>query len=227
MRNFFLCMAGLLCGAAQVATAAAPCDFKGLSVGDHFTPRQIMSHFGIATYTTIDPPQSEEQKKAEFDAQLKRAKKVGLTNAAEEREEREGPACRPGYCRIPYGDVSVGNEPLPIQVGTFVAFDKTGMITEIDVSYDVISWGEVLELLNRKYEDNWQREDTQAVLTDYETKKTELRTVTSLTHRIPGTNRKTGDKCTITATSIDAIWLHTTLPIYRSELAIKLLSKNF
>jgi hypothetical protein len=207
--------------------AATPCDFKGLSVGDKATPQQIMRQFGITKYTTADPPQTDAQKKAAFDAQMKRAKEVSIMNAAEEQESEEGPACRENYCRLPYGYVTVGNEPHPIYVGAFVSFDSTGRVTEIDVTYDKSLWDEVLQLLNLKFDDNWQREDTQDVTTDYQTKKHERDTVTVLTHRTQGTNPKTRDKCAITATSRDIVWLHSMPPIYRAELVIKLISKNF
>jgi hypothetical protein len=209
------------------AHAATPCDFKGLSVGDKANPEQIMKHFGIEKYTTADPPQTEAEREATSKAFLKRSEQVSMTNALQEAEWREGPACREHSCRITYGRVTVGESPYPIPVGVFVAFDATHKITAIDVSYDRGQWDEVLELLNTKYGDNWRKEETQDVTTDYETKKSQPDTLTVLTHRSPGTNPATGDKCTINTESRDFVWLHTTPPIYRAELEIRLVSKNF
>jgi len=212
---------------AGTACAATPCDFRGLAVGDHATPQQIMAHFGITKYTTADPPQTQAEHDRAFSAELKRGAQVSLINAAEEKAWQEGAACREDFCRIPYGSVHVGEDPFPVQVGVFVAFDSTHKITAIDVSFDRLQWEEVLELLNTKYGDNWRKEETQDVTTDYETKKSQPDVVTVLTHRTAGTNHKTGDRCTINVKSRDIIWLHTTPPIYRSEMEIKLVSRNF
>jgi hypothetical protein len=218
--------------AVSGAHAATPCDFKGLSVGDKATPQQIMTHFGTTKYIKNgdDSPtttQTKEQKEAVFNARMKRAQKVSMINEAEEEEEKAGPACGHTYCRIPYHYVHVGEEPYSIPVGVYVSFDSTGKVTAIDVSYDKIQWDDVLELLNTKYGENWRREDTQDVTTDYETKKSEPETVTVLTHRNNGTNPKTGDKCVINTRSRDIIWLHTTPPIHRAVMEIRLVSKNF
>ena len=109
----------------------------------------------------------------------------------------------------------------------FVAFDQTGKVTAIDVYYGKSDWDEVLSLLNTKYGNNWRKEEIQDVTTDYEHKKSELDTVTVLTHRTPGTNPETGDKCSIVTMSRDIVFLHTTPPAYRAVLEVKLISKNF
>jgi hypothetical protein len=215
------------CLAASAAHAAIPCDFKGLSVGDNATPQEIMRQFGIAKYITkkADEP-NDEQHKAASDDLLERAKKVGSMNAVEEETWNRGPACGETNCEIPFG-VSVGNEPYSIPVGVFVAFDGASKITGIDVRYDFLQWDDVLELLNTKYGNNWDKEETPFVVTDYETKKSQPFVATLLRHRNVGTNPKTGDTCSITAQSMDRVFLHTTPPIYRSVLSIELISKNF
>ena len=138
-----------------------------------------------------------------------------------------GSGCGHKHCRIRYGEVHVGEEPYSIPVGVYVFFDSASKITAIDVSYDKLQWDDVLELLNTKYGNNWRKEETQDTTTDYETKKSQLDVVTVLTLRNNGTNPKTGDKCTINTRSRDIIWLHTTPPIYRAEMEIRLVSKNF
>lgn len=218
-----MCLAVLATAAAH---AAPPCDFKGLSVGDKATPQQIMKHFGIEKFADADAELPQEQRDTAFNAHLTRAEKVGLTNAAEEEDWKLGPACGHSYCRIPYG-VSVGSGAFPIPVGVFVSFDKAGTIEAIDVSYSYLQWDDVMELLNTKYGNNWRTEVTPQAVTNFETKKSETIDMTEITHRTPGVNPKTGDKCTMHAISIDLIWQHTTPPIYRASLEIKLVSKNF
>lgn len=225
MRSFVLATAVIWALTAGSANAATPCDFKGLAVGDHASPRQIMKTFGIEMYkdkTVVNTNQTRE----ELDSRMKRANKVGLMNELEEEEFREGPSCSLNSCTIPYG-VQVGNETSPIQVNLFVVFDQTAKITTIDVKYGRIDWDDVRELMNTKYGDSWAEEQFEDVFTDFETKNHHLETVTQLTHRPNGINSKTGDACSITAVSRDVIFLHTTPPQLRSILEINLVSKNF
>jgi hypothetical protein len=223
---------GLLVAAILLLTgevhAATPCDFKGLSVGDKATPQEIMQHFGIAKYIT-ENADSRKMTDAAYEAYWgainKRANTVGMENAMEEERWNRGPVCNESYCDIPYG-ISVGNEP-KIPVGVFVGFDSTGTVTAIDVSYDYLEWDEVLEMLNAKYGDNWDKRETPSAAADYETKKSEPFEETVLTHRNVGTNPKTGDTCSIVAQSQDHVFYHTVGPRERSVLEIKLISKNF
>jgi hypothetical protein len=209
------------------ATAAPPCDFKGISVGDHASPEQIMKNFGIGKYKkNVEVSQTPAERDAAFNADIERAKTVGLMNVSEEKEWKAGPACDATSCRIPYG-VTVGNRPYPVLVGLFVDFDQTGKVNAIDVSYSKDDWDEVLALMNKKYGDNWNKEENQDVTTNYETKESHLDNIIVLTHRTNGTNTRTGDDCTITVVSRDMVFLHTTPPTYRAVLEIKLVSKNF
>ena len=109
-----------------------------------------------------------------------------------------------------------------------VFFDpSTHQITAIDVTFDNTAWDEVLELLNTKYGNNWRKDDTQGVTTDYQTQEYFQSVITVLTHRESGINRAAGDACSIVATSNDRVLLHTTPPIIRAVLEIKLISKKF
>ena len=76
MRSFVLATAVIWALTAGSANAATPCDFKGLAVGDHASPRQIMKTFGIEMYkdkTVVNTNQTRE----ELDSRMKRANKVG------------------------------------------------------------------------------------------------------------------------------------------------------
>lgn len=203
--------------AASAAHAATPCDFKGLSVGDTATPQEIMKHFGIANYVTKQPDDTYDEE---------RARKVGSGNAVEESDWKRGPACDETSCGIPHG-VSVGDEPDLIPVAVSVFFDSTSRITAIDVSYDFSQWDEVLVLLNTKYGDNWDKEETPFRVINFDTKESQPAVASLLRHRNVGTNPNTSDTCSITAQSMDSVFQHTTPPAYRSILEIKLISKNF
>src|SRR6516162_513622 len=72
--------AALRIGAADATTS---CDFKGLSVGDHATPQQIMANFGVVSYkdkTILAPPKTKEEQDKDFAAKMERARKVGSFN---------------------------------------------------------------------------------------------------------------------------------------------------
>ena len=213
--------------ARGAAHAATPCDFKGLSVGDKATPQQIMKHFGINKFKTGEEHPTQAQHDAALEALMKRADKVGFTNAIEEREWNNGPVCVRNYCSIPYGSVEVGSGSYPINVGVLVSFDKAGIIDSIDVTYSKSEWDEMLRLLNEKYGNDWRYEDTQDVTTNFETKHSYPATIIVLTHGTFGRNENTGDKCSIVALSRDIMWVHTTLPYNRAILEIKRISKKF
>jgi hypothetical protein len=207
------------------ARAATPCDFKGLSVGNHMTPRQIMQHFGIRNFSTEAIGAHQSPKEAA--ASMRRMKAVGIMNEMEEEEFRRGPSCGPTSCVIPYGFVGVGNEPYATMVGVSVFFDSQGRITATDIVFDKSEWDTVRELINTKYGDDWEETNSQDVTSDYEKKKSWLDTVTILKHRRFGTNRKTGDQCKISVVSRDVVFVHTTPPALRSIMEISLVSTNF
>jgi hypothetical protein len=228
MQNFIRAAAIVAALAAGSANAEPPCDFKGLSVGDHASPEQIMKTFGVEHYkdkVAEEAAQSKAEHDAAFDATLKRAAEVGLMNAAEEREFRDGPACDASSCRIPYG-VTVGEEPFPIGVGLFISFDKTRKIISIDVTFSSTYWEDFLDLMNTKYGDSWRKEVNENVILNYETKQSRIVTVLTLMHRPNGKNPKTGNACTIRASSVDLVFEHSMPPFMRSVVEIKLVSTN-
>lgn len=208
----------------QFAHAAAPCDFKGLWVGDRATPQQIMSHFGIKKFVTES---LDRQSAKDFDAFQKRAQEVGLSNAFEEQERIIGPSCDLNSCSIPYGYARVGNEPFPILVGVQAFFDQQHDITAIDVSFDSMRWDEIRELVNAKYGNDWTETETRDVTIDYETKKSWPDSTIALKHRTPGINQKTNDQCSIDVSSRDIVFAHSTPPALRAFMELKLISKNF
>jgi hypothetical protein len=219
---------------ARSASAETPCDFKGLSVGDRATPQQIMQHFGIHKFTdeditkmsAADLAKWSARSRAKSDAFFKRIGQVGMKNALEEEYLSQGPTCDTGSCRISSG-VNVGNGPDAILVGVSVYFDNAGVVTAIEVSYSKDDWDAVLQLMNTKYGEEWASREYLDFTADPATNKSTLGPVTAIMHRTNGTNLRTGDGCTIKATSQDDMWRHTTPPVLRARLEIELVSKNF
>ncbi len=160
-----------------------------------------------------------------FDKTLKLGKKYSLIAAAEIEDWNMGSVCDANSCRIPFG-VGVGNSNLPVSV--FISFPE-GRITEIDVTFNQLYWGEIRSILDNKYGAAWRVErDPYFLITDKETKQSFTVERTTLTHRINGTNPKTGDTCQIWATNYDMVFTHhDPLGTYHSVFAIKLTSRNF
>jgi hypothetical protein len=122
--------------------------------------------------------------------------------------------------------VTVGNDNFP--VNAFVSF-RGKRITEIEVTFDQTYWDEIRPVLDRKYGASWQVEEAPYfVITDLETKKSVTVERITLAHRYNGTNRRTGDTCTIWATNYDEVFEHhDPLGPYHSVFVIKLVSDNF
>jgi hypothetical protein len=195
--------------------AETPCDFKGVSVGSRMSPAEIMSALGVSQYKT-NPGKH-------YDMDL--VEKYGLIPAAEIEERNIGPFCDDKSCVVPYG-IRVGNGN-GIPVKAFVSFHD-GQIIEIVVKFGEMFWDQVLPILDQKYGGNWnvKREDT--VVTNYETKKSQMVQGIYLEHGTNGTNPSTKDHCKIWANNLDLVFEHhDAFGPYHSEVVIQLISKNF
>jgi hypothetical protein len=202
---------------ASPSHAETPCDFKGVSVGNKMAPAEIMAALGVTKYKT-NPPQSS------FEEMIALAKKYGTIPAGELLDWKIGPYCNDASCRVPYG-VAVGNNNTPVNV--FISI-REGVITEIDVSFSEIHWDEVRPILDQKYGADWKVEREYGPITNYETEKTTVREIISLYHITNGVNRRTNDRCQISAQNLDSVFEHhDTYGPYHSVLVIKLISKNF
>jgi hypothetical protein len=150
--------------------------------------------------------------------------KYGITGASELEDWKIGPYCRDDYCRIPWG-VTVGNNDIP--VSAFVSI-HTGVITEIDVSFGAIYWDDVLPIIEKKYGSQWKFDQTDMVVTEYETKEHDILQRTVAENRRVGVNASTRDTCHMSATNIDIIFRHhDPLGSLHSIFVLKLDSKNF
>jgi hypothetical protein len=214
--RFFVLSFGLLVF-STTAHGEIPCDFKGISVGDKITPDQIMKLFGISQFVINPKGPSFEEMQPLYD-------KYGIIGAAEIEDWKIGPYCEDLYCRIPRG-VVVGNNDIPVAV--FLSL-RSGVITEIDVSFSAIFWDDVRPVIEKKYGSAWKNDQTDLVVSDYETKKSELLQRITAENRLSGVNPKTKDTCHMSLTNIDIVFTHhDPLGSLHSVFVLKLDSKNF
>jgi hypothetical protein len=202
----------------SASLAEAPCDFKGISVGDKMSPAELMSALGVTNYKTNPARPSFEHMKALWE-------RYSMLPAAEIVDEEIGPYCDDTSCRIPYG-IFVGNmNRIPVKV--FISLHD-GLITEINVSFGEMYWDEMRPIFDQKYGADWTLERNAAAITNFETKKTHLVQIILLQHLTKGRNLSTNDRCEIWAQNVDVVFEHhDALGPYHSEIVIRLISKNF
>lgn len=216
--NYFalLAISGLF--VASSSYAEIPCDFKGVSVGDKMSTAQIMAAFKIAKYK-INPKRRSFEERAPDDI------KYGITASAEREDWNIGPYCDDHSCNIPYG-IGIGNNS-GIPTTVYVAFSN-GQITEIDVSFNSLFWEDFVPILHKKFGSDWEVENTDLTIMNYETKATRNVYRVFMTNRKNGKNVKTNDSCEMWATNYDVVFEHhDPLGIFHSSFAIKLISTNF
>ncbi len=201
------------------ALADAPCDFKGIAVGDVMTPKQIMSALGISNFKmNPEMPGLGEMHSL--------ADKYGMVGASELVDWKTGPYCNDQSCRIPYG-VQVGNK---IPASVFVSFDqRSKQVQGVTVSINAAFWDDLVPIIKNKYVGRWDEEQTVMPIAKWNNPKSARRINREiLTHRTGGTNERTGGKCRIFATNFDVIFEHPgALGALQSVVDIKLISTNF
>ena len=117
------------------------------------------------------------------------------------------------------------NNNTPVNV--LISFHES-LITEIDVSFSATNWNEMLPILDQKYGADWKVDREYGPITNFETNKTTVREIISMNHITNGVNRRTNDRCQISATNIDMVFEHhDEYGPYHSVFVIKLISKNF
>jgi hypothetical protein len=202
---------------ATPSRAEAPCDFKGIAIGNRMAPAEIMATLGATKYKTNPPRLS-------FDETWPLVEKYGALPAAELQEWKIGPYCDETSCRIPYG-VTVGNNNIPVNV--FISFHE-GLITEIEVSFNHVFWDDMLPIWDQKYGADWSIDRVEMPITNVETEKNTMLERISMDHITKGVNRTTNDRCQIWATNLDIVFQHhDPMGPYHSLFVIKLVSKNF
>jgi len=110
---FFAALAASMAVALPVQSQA-PCDFKGIAVGDKMTREQLMQRLGIVNFK-LDPPRPD------FMEMHEQIEQYGITGAAEREDDKIGPYCREDYCNIPWG-LHVGDDNIGVKL--FVSLRK-------------------------------------------------------------------------------------------------------
>ncbi len=196
---------------------ATPCDFKGINVGDKMSPKEIMDKLGVSKYK-INP------KRPELIEMQPLIDKHGFISASEIIDWNLGPYCAYDSCRIP--GVHIG---IDIPSSVFVSFNpKSYQIQAIDVAINASNWDDLIEIIKRKYGENWKNENSVIRISNRETKTAMNLDRQSLIHASGGVNSKTKDHCAISAIQYDRIYTHADpLGLYHSVFEIKLISDNF
>jgi len=201
----------LLLFATPAYCAAAPCDFKGVSVGDKLAKKELMAKLGIKRFK-INPDVSLVRSTENDERQY------GYLVAQDMALLRVGPYCLGNMCFIPYG-VEI-QKKIPSFMQIIFAGDR---VTDIQVRFDPQYWQQVSPGLIQKYGLNsFLEEHSPYVTTDDTDKKpvTEYRTI--IANKSGGANDKTGSRCELSATRYDGEFLKTHDPIesYRAILNI-------
>ena len=217
MKRTCLGMAIMACLVPQLALAEVPCDFKGISVGDKLAPAQIMAKLGVSKFKYI-PHRLSSDSEAELIA------KYGWTGAAEIQDWYIGPYCDSNTCKVP--GVNVG---INIDSSIFVLFDRaTRQVQAVDVAVNSSNWDDLVSILKNKYGPAWRVDESDMEIANLQTKRRTSVHRYEMTHTIGGVNKKTGDRCELSAINYDIIFEHgDPLGLYHSVFEIKLVSKNF
>lgn len=217
MKRSFLVVAASLYLAPLLACAEAPCDFKGISVGDKLKPTQIMAKLGMPKFKS-NPPRGNPDREAELMA------KYGITGAAEIQDWETGPYCNATTCRAP--GVLVGTN---ISSFVFVLFDKdTHQVQAVVVAVNSSYWDDLVAILKRKYGLAWNVDESDMQIASRQSKRTTPVYRYEMTHKTGGINKNTGDRCELSAINYDINFEHADpLGLYHSVFEIKLISTNF
>jgi len=204
----------------QLLAASAPCDFKGISVGDKMTGPEVMKKLGVSMYST-------NPKVPSLDEQISITEKYGPIASAEIVDEGIGPFCTSLMCKIPYG-IYVGDN---IPASVYIFFDeKNHQIQAIDIAVNSSNWDDLFQILKKKYGASWTVENVKMDISDFKDKGKNSIIVDRviITHKTGGKNSKTQDSCEMFGTNYDGIFTHNSrLGVYQSNFEIKLISTNF
>jgi hypothetical protein len=187
----------------QTAALAKPsCDFRGISIGDQLSQREIMEKLGFPKFI-LNPDLSlfeiNGQPKEKIATILK---DDGMFMAREELEMSVGPYCNENSCVVPAG-INIGNN-IPAYV--YIAFDGKSKIKAIDLSFSYFNWGDVSELVRRKYGSNWEVNERDDFVLELKTKNITPVHITNIEYKELGTNGDT--KCKIFGESVGFLFAY-------------------
>jgi hypothetical protein len=194
--------------------AAAPCDFKGVSVGDKLTQKQLMAKLGIKHFKLN--PNPDLWRSTENDERW-----YGYLGARDLARWRVGPFCLTDVCYIPFGVEIEAKIPSSMEI----IFGENDTIADIQVQFNSQYWEQVAPTLIQKYGLNWNDEkDHNFVITDDISKKSVTLDRTIIANKSGDVNDKTKGRCAISATNYDSIFLHhDPLGAYQSVLSIDII----
>ena len=177
---------------AGTASATAPCDLKGVAVGDKIAPAELMAKLGITNFR-VDPP--FELDHGATDRQTF-TRQYGQHVADEMLSDRQGNICRSGiteYCAIPQG-LTIGESDIP--VSAFIEF-KSGTVKEIGFTFNAKYWNQIVWLLVNKFDVPWAYSKETIDVVDEVTKAHSVLSRTYMMSKADGQNPRTGDRCSI------------------------------
>ena len=194
--------------------AAAPCDFRGVSVGDKLTQKQLMAKLGIKHFRLNPRPDLWLPTKDD-------ERRYGYLGAQDVARWRVGPFCLLDACYIPYGVEIEAKVPAFVEI----VYGGNDTITDIWVQFNSRYWEKVAPTLIQKYGLNWDAEkDHNFVIADEVTQKSVTVDRTVITNKSGGVNDKTKGHCEISAANYNAVFLpHSRLGPYRSFLGIDMI----
>jgi hypothetical protein len=203
MRASIFLMALFLTPAAAAFAGVAPCDFKGIAVGDKMTPTDLMAKLGIAVFQNnppIDPTDWATQRE-----KLKR--EYGQQAADEILNDRKGNICQSGFidfCSIP-NEITIGEGDIPVSL--FIDL-KNSVITEIIVTFNAKYWNQIVSLIVSKFGPSWDIRKENIYIVDEITNKHATLSRTYMIGKSDGENVRTGDRCSLGAISIRSTYRH-------------------
>lgn len=127
---------------------------------------------------------------------------------------------------MPFG-LPITSDPSPLLAFVYVAFNSTGQVYAIDVKFDWFAWDDFVDHLKMKYGSDWKRSEQVGQIINFETGKSEQTTVKSVESRQNGLNPRTHERCSLSASSQDLLFQHSTIPFLRAVFEIKLLKQDF
>jgi len=192
---------------------AAPCDFKGISVGERISKKQIFKKLGIKNFKLERGGDYVVERKEDVAA-------YGHLGATELALWRAGTICMESACSIPVGVEIEKNIPASV----LILYGGNDLVTDIRVNFSVKHWKTVFPKLTQKYGVAWeeQKED-RFVIEDQKSGKSLTVDRTLRSQKGRGTNPKTKARCEIYATDYDSMFIHhNPLGPYQSFFGISL-----
>jgi hypothetical protein len=192
---------------------ADPCNFKGLTVGESYDPKQVMQILGIKKYK-IDPMVSSMMVTKDEE------RKFGHLGANEHSLWRVGPYCLGTTCEIPYGVEIQPNIASSLEI----IYGPNNLVTDIRILFSEKYWGPVQASLLQEYGPGWSTQEEPKFEMRDEVSGNSLSVHRIMYYRIADAqSMKLNKKCELALTNYASIFLHNgPLGVYQSSFIISL-----